>query len=110
MRQASFPLVLSVLGSGPMDAIQVHSDPSMVARAQASDEAAIGLLSDTYSGTVYSIAFSILGSKGGAENVLHETFMQLWRVPEAFVTRDGALKASLAINAYKNAIRFRNRN
>ena len=83
------------------------SDRQLIRRIEDGDEEAIGLLFDAYSKVVYSIALCVLGHLEAAEDVLHETFMTLWREPDRFAVRDGRLQSSLAISAYKRALDVR---
>jgi len=80
------------------------SDALLISRVQAGDEEAIGLIYDEHSMVVYSIALGVLSVTESAEDVLHETFMQLWREPASFALRGGSLKVSLAITALNRAI------
>jgi RNA polymerase sigma-70 factor (ECF subfamily) len=53
---------------------------------------------------VYSVALRVLGDTGGAEDVLQEVFMQLWRNPGVFDSTRGNLGAWLAVIARNRAI------
>lgn len=61
-------------------------------------------LYDRYSSLVYSVALRVLGDTGGAEDVLQEVFMQLWRNPGAFDSSRGNLGAWLGVIARNRAI------
>ena len=86
-----------------------QSDAILFARVQAGDEKVMGLLYDLYSSVVYSIALAVVNSTDNAEDVLHETFMQLWREPTSFALRDGSLKASLATSTFRRAVQVRDK-
>jgi RNA polymerase sigma-70 factor (ECF subfamily) len=62
------------------------------------------LLYDRYSSIVYAVALRVLGDTGGAEDVLQEVFLQLWRNPGAFDSSRGNLGAWLAVIARNRAI------
>ena len=64
----------------------------------------MGRLYDRYSSIVYSVALRVLGDTGGAEDVLQEVFMQLWRNPAAFDSGRGNLGAWLGVIARNRAI------
>jgi RNA polymerase sigma-70 factor (ECF subfamily) len=64
----------------------------------------MGRLYDRYSSIVYSVALRVLGDTGGAEDVLQEVFMQLWRNPGVFDSTRGNLGAWLAVIARNRAI------
>ncbi len=83
------------------------SDFVLLARLEVGDEEAIGLLFDSHSSCVYTIALRILGHIESAEHVLHETFMTLWREPGSFRMRNDSLQCSLAVCAYKGALKLR---
>ena len=109
MGLTNVPLAFHVSSPSLMEAVPVPTDSALMARALAGDEQAIGLLYDAHSTVVYSIALGILGSPESAEDVLHDTFMQLWREPASFALRGETLKASLAISAYNGAVSARKR-
>ena len=80
------------------------ADISLVAAIRSGDENAMGRLYDRYSSIVYSVALRVLGDTGGAEDVLQEVFMQLWRNPGVFDSTRGNLGAWLAVIARNRAI------
>jgi RNA polymerase sigma-70 factor (ECF subfamily) len=75
-----------------------------VSAIRSGDENAMGRLYDRYSSIVYSVALRVLGDTGGAEDVLQEVFMQLWRNPGVFDSTRGNLGAWLAVIARNRAI------
>jgi RNA polymerase sigma-70 factor, ECF subfamily len=76
----------------------------MVVRIRTGDEQAMAQLYDRYSSIVYSVALRVLGDTGGAEDVVQDVFMQLWRNPAAFDSSRGSLPAWLAVIARNRAI------
>jgi RNA polymerase sigma-70 factor, ECF subfamily len=80
------------------------ADISLVSAIRSGDENAMGRLYDRYSSIVYSVALRVLGDTGGAEDVLQEVFMQLWRNPGVFDSTRGNLGAWLAVIARNRAI------
>jgi RNA polymerase sigma-70 factor (ECF subfamily) len=80
------------------------ADISLVSAIRSGDENAMGRLYDRYSSIVYSVALRVLGDTGGAEDVLQEVFMQLWRNPGVFDSSRGNLGAWLAVIARNRAI------
>lgn len=68
------------------------------------DQNAIAELYDRYSSIVYAVALRVLGDTMGAEDVLQEVFLQLWRNPGAFDSARGNLAAWLAVIARNRAI------
>ena len=85
------------------------ADASLLSRLEQGDESAMAVLYDAHSALVYSVALSILHDSEKAEDVLIDTFLQLWREPTDFVSRRRDLKAALAINAYNRAVAERAR-
>jgi RNA polymerase sigma-70 factor, ECF subfamily len=82
----------------------VTGDARMVVRIRTGDEQAMAQLYDRYSSIVYSVALRVLGDTGGAEDVVQDVFMQLWRNPAAFDSSRGSLPAWLAVIARNRAI------
>jgi RNA polymerase sigma-70 factor, ECF subfamily len=80
------------------------ADIALVSAIRSGDENAMGRLYDRYSSIVYSVALRVLGDTGGAEDVLQEVFMQLWRNPGVFDSTRGNLGAWLAVIARNRAI------
>ena len=68
------------------------------------DQSALAELYDRYSSVVYAVALRVLGDTGGAEDVLQEVFLQLWRNPGAFDAARGNLGAWLAVITRNRAI------
>lgn len=61
-------------------------------------------LYDRYSGVVYSVALRVLGDSAGAEDILQDVFMQLWRNPKMFDANRGSLPGWLAVITRNRAI------
>jgi RNA polymerase sigma-70 factor (ECF subfamily) len=92
--------------SGSLSSVSsdVTGDARMVVRIRTGDEQAMAQLYDRYSSIVYSVALRVLGDTGGAEDVVQDVFMQLWRNPAAFDSSRGSLPAWLAVIARNRAI------
>ena len=80
------------------------SDSALVMRVRTGDEEAMTQLYDRYSQVVYSTALRVLGETAGAEDVLQDVFMQLWRRPGLFDASRGSLPAWLAVIARNRAL------
>jgi len=76
----------------------------LVARIRAGDQQAMSELYDRYSKVVYAVALRVLQDAGGAEDVLQDVFLQLWRNPDAFDASRGSLAAWLAVITRHRAI------
>src|SRR6202142_1667839 len=82
----------------------------LVARIRAGDEQAMSELYGRYSKVVYAVALRVLQDAAGAEDVLQDVFLQLWRNPDAFDASRGSLAAWLAvISRHRSIDRLRKR-
>lgn len=82
----------------------------LVARIRAGDQQAMSELYDRYSKVVYAVALRVLQDAAGAEDVLQDVFLQLWRNPDAFDASRGSLGAWLAvIGRHRSIDRLRKR-
>lgn len=80
------------------------SDDQLLARIRGRDEQAFAELYDRYSTLVYGVAVRVLRDGALAEDVLQELFLKLWRQPETFDARRGALAPWLSVVARNRAI------
>jgi RNA polymerase sigma-70 factor (ECF subfamily) len=80
------------------------ADAALIARIRSGDQDAMAELYDRYASLVYSVALRVLADTGGAEDILQEVFMQLWRHPAGFDSSRGRLGAWLAVIARNRAI------
>ncbi len=69
------------------------SDPSVFARAY-----------DQHCGSVYAIAFRVLGNAAQAQDVVQDVFLRLWRRPHTFDARRGELGPYLRLIARSRAL------
>ena len=82
----------------------ISPDLATVTAVKSGDQKAMAELYDRYSSVVYAVALRVLGDAGGAEDVLQEVFLQLWRNPGAFDSARGSLGAWLAVITRNRAI------
>jgi RNA polymerase sigma-70 factor (ECF subfamily) len=82
----------------------VTDDMRLVSRIRAGDQQAMSELYDRYGKVVYAVALRVLQDAGGAEDVLQDVFLQLWRNPDAFDSSRGSLAAWLAVISRHRAI------
>ena len=68
------------------------------------DEVALSRLVETHKGAVYGMARRILEDVALAEEVAQDTFLALWRRPEAYDARRGSLRAFLIGIARNKAV------
>lgn len=80
------------------------SDTDLLGLIQRGNDEAMGRLFDRHSEYVYSIALSILKDTERAEDVLHEIFMQIWRLPSDFIHVGSSLCGCLALITRNRAI------
>jgi RNA polymerase sigma-70 factor, ECF subfamily len=94
----------------PVNHGDVNDDMRLVARIRAGDQQAMSELYDRYGKVVYAVALRVLQDAGGAEDVLQDVFLQLWRNPDAFDASRGSLAAWLAvISRHRSIDRLRKR-
>jgi RNA polymerase sigma-70 factor (ECF subfamily) len=85
-------------------------DMRLVARIRAGDQHSMSELYDRYAKIVYAVALRVLQDATGAEDVLQDVFLQLWRKPDAFDASRGSLAAWLAvISRHRSIDRLRKR-
>jgi len=61
------------------DRVQRDDDHALVERMAAGDDRALGALYDRWSTAVHSLAVRVVGDRDEAEDVVEDTFWQLWR-------------------------------
>jgi len=79
------------------EANAMPTDLALVTAIRSGDQGAMAALYDRYSSIVYAVALRVLQDTGGAEDVLQDIFMQLWRNPGAFDASRGNMAAWLAV-------------
>jgi len=72
-----------------------EQEREMVAQLQQGDAGAIESLYDRYSSLAYGLAYRILNDRAGAEDVVQDAFLALWRNARAFDAGRGSLRAWL---------------
>jgi RNA polymerase sigma-70 factor, ECF subfamily len=82
----------------------VDDDAALVRSIARGDAQALATVYDDYSRGVYSLALRLLGEGPAAEEVVQETFLKLWRQPEAFQPDRGRLLAWLLGVAHHRAV------
>jgi RNA polymerase sigma-70 factor (ECF subfamily) len=88
----------------PKSTTSSADDAFLLALVQAGDEKAMSAIYSRYSKIVYSIALRVLSDTSSAEDVLHETFMQVWRNPDSFAAARSSLGGWLAIAARNRSV------
>ena len=85
-------LGLTLGGGGPHAPLAKHSaaapavddDATLVAAVARGDHRALELAYERHSRGVYSLALRLLSDGPAAEEVVQETFLKLWRQPDAY--------------------------
>jgi RNA polymerase sigma-70 factor, ECF subfamily len=84
--------------------MQHAPDSALVEQMITGDEAALAALYDRYAGMLFSMLVRILRDHQAAEEVLQDSFMQLWRGAVQFDAARGSLPAWLMVIARNRAI------
>jgi RNA polymerase sigma-70 factor (ECF subfamily) len=71
--------------------IQKISEETLVARLRARDNAAVSLLYDMYSATLYGVILHIVKTEEIAEDVLQEAFIKIWKSFDSYDEKKGRL-------------------
>src|SRR5579883_1142309 len=79
-------------------------DTGLLMRIRSGEQEAMSTLFDRYGTMVYSVALRVLRDASEAEDVMQETFVQVWRNPAAFVEGKGSLAGWLAVTARNRSI------
>jgi RNA polymerase sigma-70 factor (ECF subfamily) len=87
------------------------TDAALMDKIVAREEAALAALYDRYAGMLSSVLNRILRDSQAAEEILQDTFFQLWRTASRFNAARGSLAGWLLVIARNRAIsRLRRRN
>ena len=80
------------------------SDEDLIKRILSRDEVALAAVYDRYEGLLHSVANHILQDAGAVEEVLQDTFYQLWRVAASFDSARGTLGCWLLVMVRNRSI------
>lgn len=83
---------------------ELSEDGLLLGKIAQGDESAMAMVFDRYSKVVYSVSLRVLRDPAGAEDVLQEIFMQIWRKPESFLPTRGSLGGWLAVVSRNRSI------
>jgi RNA polymerase sigma-70 factor (ECF subfamily) len=81
-----------------------ESDRALVARIEARDAEALGLLYDRHSARLLGLAQRIVGDTGEAEEVLQEVFLHVWKSAATFDPSRGPVLAWLLVATRSRSI------
>ena len=79
-------------------------DRGLLARMAAGDERALGALYDRWSAITHALALRIVGDRDEAEDVVEETFWQLWRQASRYAESRGSVSTWLLTIARSRAL------
>jgi RNA polymerase sigma-70 factor, ECF subfamily len=82
----------------------IEADPTLAERIAAGDQAALRLLYDRLSGRVRSIALRVLGTSGDADDVVQDTFLEVWNGAGSFDPARGSLVTWVTMIAHRRAV------
>ena len=80
------------------------SDEALLEGIAYGNEEALALLYQRYGGLAYSLAVRIVGDLHGAEDVVQESFLNIWRMANSFNLRRGSAKTWLLSVVHHKAI------
>ncbi len=89
--------VSSVVGPEPNDAV-------LLARIQAGDDLALGVVYDLHAGLVYGLARRVTRDEQLAQDVTQDVFTYLWELPNRVDLARGSLRSYLAVVAHRRAV------
>lgn len=84
--------------------MEQREDEALIERVKSRDEGAFALIYDRYERLAYSLARRILGDDIGAEDVVQEVFLDVWRRAESFDARRGRLRTWLLSMVHHRSI------
>ena len=88
----------------PLSPLALEDDAALVAAVARADARALEVAYERHSRGVYSLALRLLGDGPAAEEVVQETFLKLWRQPDAYQPSRGRLFAWLLGIAHHRAV------
>ncbi len=104
------PMLAAVPPDPRRDGAEAREEIAQVKRVAGGDSSALRELYRRYAGRVQAIALRCLGVRGDAEEVVQETFVEVWRRAKDFDDRRGTVGAWLTTIARTRAIdRLRSR-
>jgi RNA polymerase sigma-70 factor (ECF subfamily) len=86
---------------------QDDADLVLVARIKSGDERALGALYDRWVDKVYSVASHLVADADGAEEVVEQTFSQVWRDAHRYDRSRGSVGAWIIVIARTGSLTWR---
>jgi RNA polymerase sigma-70 factor (ECF subfamily) len=90
----------------PRVAAAAHSQPDdvLLARIQAGDELALGVVYDQHAGVVHGVARRVTRDEQLARDITQDVFTYLWQLPDRVDLSRGTLRSYLAVLAHRRAV------
>jgi RNA polymerase sigma-70 factor (ECF subfamily) len=79
-------------------------DAAILRRIVERDPQGVELLYERYSGIAFALAYRLLGERGGAEDVVQEAFLNVWRQGATYDTRRGTVRTWLLTIVHHRAV------
>ncbi len=90
------------------DTIQPSFDPTgdqeLIVRLRAQDQSALNVLYERYSGVVYALALRIIGQSADAEDIVVDSFWQVWQQAANYDVSRGQLRGWIVTIARSRAL------
>lgn len=90
-------------GSGPPD-FPSMDDRELVAEAARGEVKAFAALYDRFAGIMLATAKRMLGDKGGAEDLVHDVFMEVWRNCDNYDPRRATVRTWILVRLRSRAL------
>lgn len=81
-----------------------ETDGSLLQGVRSGDGRAMVMLFDRHSPLVYAVALRVLADPSGAEDIVQDTFLRIWRKPPETEAHNGSLAGWFAVLARNRAI------
>ncbi len=81
-----------------------NTDAAILRQITCRDPRGVELLYDRYGGVAFALAYRLLGERGGAEDVVQEAFLNVWRQGATYDTRRGTVRTWLLTIVHHRAI------
>jgi RNA polymerase sigma-70 factor, ECF subfamily len=84
--------------------LNIDTEESLISKVRLRDQGALAEIYDRFASIVYSITLRVLREPSGAEDVMQEVFLHIWRNPDVYSAPGGSLCLRLVLVARNRAI------
>lgn len=81
-----------------------HADSVLLARLQAGDEVALGIVYEQNAGLVYGLARRVIRDEHLARDITQDVFTYLWEMPHRVDLQRGSIRSYLAVVTHRRAV------